>query len=74
VPLVYDGIQHHYGGGWGYVHIHARHDFGRTTNILFVDGHCQGVDRKLLPSAYNEMADVDLMREKYPYPQWRLDQ
>ncbi|HZZ45003.1 MAG TPA: type II secretion system protein [Tepidisphaeraceae bacterium] len=74
VPLVYDGIEHHFGMGWGYTAINARHNFGKTTNILFVDGHCAGVDRRQLPSAYNEMSDVEIMREKYPSPQWRLDQ
>jgi prepilin-type N-terminal cleavage/methylation domain-containing protein/prepilin-type processing-associated H-X9-DG protein len=74
VPLVYDGLQHHFGLGWGYVHINARHNGARVTNVLFVDGHCAGVDRKLLPGGFNEMADVDVMRQKYPDPQWRLDQ
>jgi prepilin-type N-terminal cleavage/methylation domain-containing protein/prepilin-type processing-associated H-X9-DG protein len=74
VPLVFDGLQHHYGGGWGFTHINARHNFGRTTNVVFCDGHCSSLDRKLMPDEFDEMADPTTLRQKHGYPIWRLDE
>ena len=74
VALVFDGLSQHFGTGMGYVHINARHNNRTTTNVLFCDGHVESLARDTMPSEKGAMEDVGLLRAKYSYPKWRLDQ
>ena len=74
VALAYDGLSQHFGTGMGYVHINARHNNRTTTNVLFCDGHVESLARSAMPSERGVMEDVAMLRERYPYPKWRIDQ
>ena len=74
VALVYDGLSQHFGTGMGYVHINARHNNRTTTNVLFCDGHVESLARSAMPSERGVMEDVAMLRERCPYPKWRIDQ
>jgi prepilin-type processing-associated H-X9-DG protein len=74
IALVYDGLSQHFGTGWGYVHINARHNNRTTTNVLFCDGHVESLPRNAMPLERGAMEDVGLLRAKYAYPKWRVDQ
>lgn len=59
--------------------VHARHNSGRSTNILFGDGHCETIPMSTLPTKEQltnaQMLGDDLtVFKQWPYPLWRLDQ
>jgi prepilin-type processing-associated H-X9-DG protein/prepilin-type N-terminal cleavage/methylation domain-containing protein len=74
VALVFDGLSQHFGTGWGYVHINARHNNRTTTNVLFCDGHVESLPRSSMPAEKGALEDVAVLRTKYAYPKWRIDQ
>jgi prepilin-type processing-associated H-X9-DG protein/prepilin-type N-terminal cleavage/methylation domain-containing protein len=51
----------------------ARHNNRRTTNILFLDGHVEGLDNKTLPKLSTDYT-LATLGAKFPHPKWRMDQ
>ena len=51
----------------------ARHNKSTITNILFFDGHVEGVANKSLPKLATDYTLANLAA-KYPTPKWRMDQ
>jgi prepilin-type N-terminal cleavage/methylation domain-containing protein/prepilin-type processing-associated H-X9-DG protein len=54
--------------------INARHFGQSTTNILFFDGHVDGVVTSKLPLWSSELNNLATMTWNYNFPKWRLDQ
>jgi prepilin-type processing-associated H-X9-DG protein/prepilin-type N-terminal cleavage/methylation domain-containing protein len=53
--------------------VNARHNNRTVTNILFFDGHAEGIGNKSLPKLATDYTLANL-GAKYPHPKWRMDQ
>ena len=58
----------------GAFRIHGRHNRGRSTNILFFDGHCATLDRSVLPMQLIDFTLTRLGQKPFTAVKWRVDQ
>ena len=72
VVMVYDGSVAHMGNIPA--SLHARHDGGKTANLLLGDGRVENHPVTRLPSNPNSTLDRAGIGQVPLYPKWRLDQ
>jgi prepilin-type processing-associated H-X9-DG protein/prepilin-type N-terminal cleavage/methylation domain-containing protein len=53
--------------------INGRHNNGRLTNVLFLDGHVKSMDRKSLPLTVTDFS-ISALQTRFPDARWRTDQ
>jgi prepilin-type processing-associated H-X9-DG protein len=80
IPLIYDGSFFYHenddsGGNSAGSRINARHNNWTTCNILFADGHVEGLQLKELPGGIgtsNELGNGTLLDQRNPSVKWML--
>jgi prepilin-type N-terminal cleavage/methylation domain-containing protein/prepilin-type processing-associated H-X9-DG protein len=74
MAMIFDGVMCH---DLKTSRISSRHGKKTITNVLFADGHAEGVRQDLLPigdtAADSELRSANTL-SRVPFPRWRLDQ
>jgi prepilin-type N-terminal cleavage/methylation domain-containing protein/prepilin-type processing-associated H-X9-DG protein len=83
--FMYDGVYGHQ-AAQNANRINARHNYMRSTNLAFFDGHAETVDTASLPGGIGNAGDIDTtptpattfgianLQANYPWPHWRINQ
>jgi prepilin-type processing-associated H-X9-DG protein/prepilin-type N-terminal cleavage/methylation domain-containing protein len=77
LTIMYDGLRWLDGNG-DRNHVSFRHNSRKTANFLFADGHCESLNKSVLPNLTdaeikNKVNGVTSLKP-WPHPHWRMDQ